>query len=53
MAYLYSMSGMDFSKGMLGSGLIRAVHVVLTFALTPIFTWKMGQRTSDRESADE
>ena len=38
MAYLYTITGMDFTSGLMGAGLIRAIHIILTFGLTPIFT---------------
>ncbi len=41
MAYLYTITGMDFNSGLLGASLIRAVHILLTFGLTPIFTYFM------------
>ena len=41
MAYLYTITGLDFTNGLLGAGLIRAVHIALTFGLTPIFTYLM------------
>jgi uncharacterized membrane protein YbhN (UPF0104 family) len=37
-AYLYSLTGMDFAGGLLGAGLIRVVHVALTFTVTPVLT---------------
>lgn len=37
MAYLYTITGLDFSEGLLGASLMRAVHIILTFGLTPIF----------------
>jgi len=43
MAYFYAMTGMDFTNGLLGAGLIRAVHILLTFGLAPILTyWLMS-----------
>lgn len=39
MASLYTMTGMDFTSGLLGASLIRAVHIILTFVLTPIFVY--------------
>lgn len=41
MAYLYSVTGMDFASGLIGAGLIRAVHIAMTFGLTPVFTHLM------------
>ncbi|MCP4903305.1 MAG: flippase-like domain-containing protein [bacterium] len=37
MAYLYSVTGMDFTDGLIGGGLIRAVHMLLAFVMAPIF----------------
>ena len=36
MAYLYTITGMDFTNGVLGASLMRAIHIVLTFGLAPI-----------------
>lgn len=37
MAYLYTLTGLNFADGLLGAGLMRAVHILLTFGLGPIF----------------
>lgn len=45
MAYAYSLGGLDFQEGLLGAALIRAAHMVLTFVVAPIFTYRlMGAR---------
>jgi uncharacterized membrane protein YbhN (UPF0104 family) len=36
-AYLFTISGFDFTTGVIGAGLVRVVHMTITFALTPIF----------------
>lgn len=41
MAYLYTLTGLNFADGLLGAGLMRAVHIVLTFGLGPIFIYFM------------
>ena len=40
-AYLYSVAGMNFTDGLVGAGLVRAVHVVLTFLCAPLLTYWM------------
>lgn len=37
-AYLYSLTGLDFAAGLLGAGLTRATHLALTFGVTPVLT---------------
>ena len=34
-AYVYTVTGMDFDDGLIGAGLLRAVHVVLSGLLAP------------------
>ncbi len=41
MGYLFAMTGMVFSDGVLVGSLIRAVHLILTFILTPMFVYLM------------
>ncbi len=36
-AYLFTLTGFDFSTGVIGAGLIRVTHMLITFTLTPIF----------------
>lgn len=43
LAYLYSMTGEGFAAGLLGAGLIRAVHIALAFGLAPYF-WRVLHR---------
>lgn len=40
-AYLYSTIGLDFTSGLIGAGLFRALHIALTFGLTPILTYAL------------
>jgi len=40
-AYLFTISGMDFTLGLLGISLIRAAHIVLTFTFTPVVSYFM------------
>ena len=40
-AYLYTISGSDFNNGLVGAGILRAIHLLLTFGLTPILTYFM------------
>ena len=37
-AYLFTITGFDFSTGIIGAGLARVIHMIITFALTPVFT---------------
>ena len=37
-AYLFAITGFDFSTGVIGAGLARVIHMIITFALTPVFT---------------
>jgi uncharacterized membrane protein YbhN (UPF0104 family) len=46
MAYLYSISGMSFSDGLMGAVLIRALHIILTFALSPVFIYFLLRSSS-------
>jgi len=39
MAYLYASTGMDFTHGLLGAGLIRGVHLLVAFGLAPVFAF--------------
>lgn len=39
MAYVYALTGMDFTEGLVGAGLIRSVHLVLSFVVAPFFLW--------------
>ena len=41
MAYAYSLGGLDFHQGLLGAALIRAAHIVLTFAIAPAFIFRL------------
>ncbi len=43
-AYLYSVAGLDFTTGLIGAGLLRAVHLGLTFGCTPIFAYFLFHR---------
>lgn len=44
-ASLYSAVGYDFSTGLLGAALVRAVHLVVVVAATPVFTsWLVARR---------
>ena len=36
-AYLFTITGCDFTTGIIGAGVVRVVHMIITFALTPIF----------------
>ena len=41
MAYLYTITGLDFASGLQGASLIRGIHILVTFGLTPVFTHVM------------
>lgn len=36
-AYLFTLTGFDFASGFIGASVIRVIHIVITFSLTPIF----------------
>jgi len=36
-AYLITVTGFDFATGAIGAGLLRAIHIILTFVLGPVF----------------
>lgn len=36
-AYLYTISGLDFTSGLIGASLTRVLHMVLVFIFAPIF----------------
>jgi uncharacterized membrane protein YbhN (UPF0104 family) len=36
-AYLITVTGFDFATGVIGAGLLRAIHLLLTFSLGPLF----------------
>ncbi len=38
-AYLFLLTGHDFTVGMICAGVIRVIHMALTFGLTPIFAY--------------
>ena len=46
MAYLYSLFGVDFTAGILGASLMRAVHLALTFTVGPILGHWMLRRST-------
>lgn len=37
MAYLFAVTGFDFTTGVIGAGLIRMIHMMITFSLAPVF----------------
>lgn len=37
-AYLFAVTGFDFTIGVIGAGLIRVIHMIITFVFTPVFT---------------
>ena len=37
-AYLLAVTGFDFTTGVIGAGLIRVIHMIITFVFTPVFT---------------
>ncbi|MFT5350012.1 MAG: uncharacterized membrane protein YbhN (UPF0104 family), partial [Gammaproteobacteria bacterium] len=43
-AYLVTIVGLDFANGIIGAGLMRIVHIVITLALTPIFSFFLLRR---------
>jgi uncharacterized membrane protein YbhN (UPF0104 family) len=45
MAYLYTITGMDFTSGLVGASLVRAIHISLTFTLSPFFIYFMLKST--------
>lgn len=40
-AYIFSLSGMEFSQGIIGAGIGRVVHLLMTFSLAPVFSWRL------------
>ena len=36
-AYLLSVTGFDFATGVIGAGLSRVIHMIITFSLAPLF----------------
>jgi len=40
-AYIVTLAGYDFSTGLVGAALARAVHMAVTFALAPIFSHRL------------
>jgi len=36
-AYLLSITGFDFTTGVIGAGLSRVIHMIITFSLAPLF----------------
>lgn len=45
-AYLFAVTGFDFSAGVIGAGLVRVIHILITFGLTPIFVHMMQRPTN-------
>ncbi len=45
-AYLFFVTGFDFSAGVIGAGLVRVIHILITFGLTPIFVHVMQRPTN-------
>ncbi len=45
-AYLFFVAGFDFSAGVIGAGLVRVIHILITFGLTPIFVHLMQRPTN-------
>ncbi|MFA5060549.1 MAG: lysylphosphatidylglycerol synthase transmembrane domain-containing protein [Candidatus Omnitrophota bacterium] len=43
-ALIFSVLGQSFSVGVMGAALIRVVHLLITFSLTPIFTYLLFKR---------
>ena len=37
MAFIFMKTGYNFSVGLMGASIIRIIHIIVTFALTPIF----------------
>ena len=45
-AYLFTITGFDFSTGVIGAGLARVIHMIITFALTPVFAHYLLKSTN-------
>jgi uncharacterized membrane protein YbhN (UPF0104 family) len=45
-AYLFTITGFDFATGVIGAGLARVIHMIITFALTPVFTHYLLKSTN-------
>jgi len=45
-AYLFTITGFDFSTGIIGAGLARVIHMIITFALTPVFAHYLLKSTN-------
>ena len=48
MAYVYGIAGMEFTDGLLGAGLIRAIHLLVSFGLAPFFTYALLSKADVR-----
>jgi len=44
-AYLYSVTGQEFSHGLLAAGVNRGIHLILSFGLGPAFAWLLLRST--------
>lgn len=42
-AYLLAITGCDFNAGVIGSTLVRVVHIAITFSLAPWFSYSLMQ----------
>jgi uncharacterized membrane protein YbhN (UPF0104 family) len=40
-AFLATVVGLDFTDGIIGAGVMRAVHIIITFTLTPYFVYTL------------
>jgi len=51
-AYLFTVTGFDFTTGVIGAGLLRVIHMIITFGLTPIFAHRLLGSTGLRLPGD-
>ncbi len=51
-AQLFTITGMDFTSGLLGAGLMRALHALLTFSVGPILVYPVFKSGDLRASVD-
>ncbi len=48
-AYLFTFTGSDFTTGIIGVTLIRALHILITFGFTPIFFYVLLKKQKNTD----
>jgi len=46
--YLFTLSGLDFTSGVLGAGILRVIHIFIVFILAPLFFYLLVKKTKIR-----